>query len=58
MLVKNRFRLHWQTTSIEDGWVLTVLSVTGTKIGSFWIDEDEVEDLLRVLKDRGDPSLL
>lgn len=49
---KNRFKLHWQTTHIEDGWVLKVLSVTGTEIGSFWVDEDEVDDLIKLLQER------
>lgn len=49
---KDRFKLHWQTTPVEDGWVLTVLSVIGTEIGSFWIDEGEVVDLVKLLQER------
>ncbi len=49
---RDRFKLRWQTTPVADGWVLTVLTIFGNVLDEFWIDEEEVDDLVKLLQER------
>jgi hypothetical protein len=51
---KDRFKVKWVTMPVDNGWVVTVLTVFGSELTSFWVSDDEMDELIEVLKNRSE----